>query len=63
MDNLPTNMTKDEYEAFLASYIREQMPLLTEGRKSLSFWANFNREKKNEFDELLIAQGVVVSNN
>lgn len=62
LNDLPTTMTQERYHIELSSYIKEQMMLLPEGKKSLSFWTNFNREKKQEFDDFLSGAGVIILN-
>lgn len=53
-------MTLEEYNTQLDAYIREQMATVPAGRKKLSFWADFNRNMKENFDAQLTANGVVV---
>lgn len=55
-------MTLEEYGDQLAAYIREQMATVPQGRKSLSFWADFNRNMKENFDAQLAANGITVDN-
>jgi hypothetical protein len=53
-------MTREEYELQLDTYIREQMATVPAGRKKLTFWAEFNRNMKENFDAQLAANGIVV---
>lgn len=53
-------ITKEEYNAQLYDYIRENLATVPEGRKDLTFWAEFNRNMKENFDAQLAANGVTV---
>ena len=56
-----TTITQEEYGAELAAYITEQMAHIPpDTPKNLSFWADFNRQKKIEFDAKLANDGVTV---
>lgn len=55
-------MTKEEYIRELKSYINSKMEeIQNDGtRHTLTFWANFNREKEVEFKAQLEEKGIVV---
>lgn len=60
MKQLPPVLTSAQYGEELASFITEEMKTLPEGRKTLTFWADFNRSKKEEFDNFLKDANIVV---
>jgi len=54
-------ITKEEYMKRLKSFISEEMlKLPADGRKSTTFWLNFNKEKQAEFDAQLEANSIIV---
>lgn len=55
-------ITEEEYMDQLRSYIVDQMQLLAEEDKPKGLKANieFNQNKADEFDALLISQGITI---
>ena len=55
-----TTITREEYMSQLKEYITSEMQKLEHDSEPISFWAQFNRDKKIEFDNQLFANGVSV---
>lgn len=55
-------ITKEEYGNQLAAYVAEQMATVPQGRKTLKFWVQFNKDMQENFDAQLKANGVTVEN-
>ncbi len=52
-------ITEDEYMTQLRAFITDKMKAVPEGQ-DLSFWADFNRDRKAEFDASLKKSGITV---
>ena len=55
-----TTITREEYMTQLREYITSEMKKLEHDNEPISFWAQFNREKKVEFDNQLSTNGVSI---
>lgn len=62
MKQLPSILSKAQYEDELKNYLREQL-LLVEGKQNLKFWVGFNKSKQQEFNDFLSGAGVTVLEN
>jgi len=56
-----TTITREEYITQLKEYITSEMTKLEHNHESVSFWAQFNRDKKIEFDTQLAEKGITIT--